>query len=230
MRLSGRAGNFGLVMVEIATRILGVSLESFFKKATLQGDARCTDAAQKCLEAFASYGLRPTQIALRVGDPAFNYDLSFVLFGGNCTFRLSAEKVEMHFQNATSEKDMEVVVDCVSKAYEHVPLPEINSTLVSANAHATAQSGEAIQQYLARYANPPKRIVKGGAIAYVLCTNWSEEIRLSLDRSLVFPDGLFLTWSTAIPGGKPSRDALRAVKEAFEEAAVKLDLTLSQPG
>jgi hypothetical protein len=217
-------------MVELTTRILGVSFESLFKKATLQRDAHCDDAAQRCLEAFGSYGLRAAQIALRLGDSVFNYDLSLALFGGNCTFKLSAEKVEMQFQNANSEKDMEVVIDCISKAYEHVPLPEITSTHVTANAHATADSVEAMQQYLMGYANPPKGIVRGGTIAYVLCNNWPEEIRLTLDRSLVFPDGLFLTWSTTIPGGKPSRDALRVVKEAFEEAIMKLDLAFPQTG
>ena len=50
---------------------------------------------QKCLEAFASYGLKPIQISIRSGDQTFNYELSFSLFNGNGTFRISAEKLEV---------------------------------------------------------------------------------------------------------------------------------------
>jgi len=45
--------------------------------------------SQKCLEAFVSYGLKPSQIVFRAGDQMFNYDISFSLFNGNGTFKIS---------------------------------------------------------------------------------------------------------------------------------------------
>ena len=218
-------GNVFAAMAEITTQIGGVTFESFFKKAVLFKDAHCDEAAEKCVEAFASYGLRPTQVPVRSGDQTFNYELSFSLFNGNGTFRISAEKLDIHFQNATSNRDSEIVADCVAKMYEHVPLPEINSTLISANTHATLSSIEEMQKYLLRYAQPEKHIVAGGVIAYILCQNWPHEIRLTVDRSLVYPAGLFLAWSTTYPENKISREALKNVKEALEESVTKLDLT-----
>lgn len=217
-------------MAEITTKTCGVTFESFFKKAVLFKDAHCDEAAQKCLEAFASYGLRPTQVGIRSGDQTFNYELSFSLFNGNGTFRLSAEKLDVALQNASSDKDFEIVQDCIAKIYEHVPLPEINNTLISANAHATFVSIEELQQYLLKFVNPAKQIVSGGIIAYVHCQNWKEEIRFTIDRSLVFPTGLFLVWSTTYRGNSLSREVLKNVKEAFEEAVTKFDLSFPPKG
>lgn len=212
-------------MSEITTKICGVTFESFFKKAIIFKDAHCDELAQKCLEAFASYGLKPAQISVRSGDQTYNYELSFSLFNGNGTFRIAAEKLDVVLQNATSDKDLEIVQDCIAKIYEHVPLPEIANTLVSADAHATFSSPEELQQYLLKYASPTKQIVSGGVIAYVHCPNWKEEIRFTIDKSLAFPAGLFLAWSTTYRDGKPSRDVLKNVKDAFEAAVTKFDLS-----
>lgn len=212
-------------MAEITTRVLGVTIESLFKKPALYKDAHCDDTAQKCFEAYSSYGLKASQISIRMGDFGFNYEVSFSLFNGNGTFKITSEKLELHFQNATGEKDVELVADCVARLYEHVPLPEIITTSITGNAHATAGSIEAAQQYLLRYANPAKQVVRGGAIAYMLCKNWKDEIRLTVDKSLVFPEGLFLVWTTSFSEGKLTREVLKTLEDACTEAAEKLDLT-----
>jgi hypothetical protein len=215
-------------MAEITTKVFGVTFESFFKKAVLFKETRNDEVAQKCLEAFAGYGLTPKQINVRSGDQTFNYELSFSLFNGNGTFRVSAERIEMVFQNGISDKDLEIVQDCIAKTYEHVPLPEISHTLISANAHATFLSMEQLTQYLQKYSDPARQVVSGGVIAYVCCTNWKEEIRFSIDKSVAFPAGLFLTWSTTDQGGKPTHDVLKNVKDAFGEVVAKFDLSFPQ--
>jgi hypothetical protein len=116
------------------------------------------------------------------------------------------------------------VEDCVAKVYEHVPLPEINNTTISANAHASFDSMEAMQQFLSKYASPKRQIVSGGTIAYILVPQWPEEIRVMIDRSLVYPAGLFLMWTTSYRGNKISRDLLKNVTEIFKQSAVKLEL------
>ncbi|MEO6181979.1 MAG: hypothetical protein ABIP71_02505 [Verrucomicrobiota bacterium] len=51
-----------VAMAEITTKVCGVTFESFFKKAVLFKEIQGDEFARKSLEAFASYGLRPTQI------------------------------------------------------------------------------------------------------------------------------------------------------------------------
>src|SRR6266403_3975155 len=105
-------------MAELTAKNLGITIEAFFKKPVLYKDAHCAETAQKCLEAFSSYALRATQIAIRTGDVAYNYDVSFLLFNGNGSFKISSEKLEITFQNIVTGKDFEVVVDCIAKHYE----------------------------------------------------------------------------------------------------------------
>jgi hypothetical protein len=213
------------MMASIRTQLCEIAFESIFNPAVLFKDAHLDDTARKCLEVFASYGLGATQIMLANADGAFNYALSFSLFNGSGTFRISAEKLNIYFKNVRSDKDAELVSDCVAKVYENLPLPEISTTSINASAHATFSSIEEMQQYLLRYANPAKQIVAGGTIAFILCQNWPQEIRLAIEHSLVYPSGLFLSWSTSYPGKKPSREALRNLREAFNESVTKLDLT-----
>ena len=102
-------------MTEITTQSCDVTCQSFFKKAVLFKDAHFEEVAEKCLECFGSYGLRPTQINVRSGDRVFRYELAFSLFNGNGKFKISTEKIESEFHNVITDKDVEVVQDCLAK-------------------------------------------------------------------------------------------------------------------
>lgn len=79
-----------------------------------------------------------------------------------------------------------------------------------------------------RFANPAKQIVHGGAIVNVLCKGWPQEIRMTVERSLVFPEGIFFTWQTTFSEKKLSRDVLKTLDDACEEAAGKIDLVFAK--
>lgn len=158
----------------------------------------------------------------------FDYELSFTLFNGNGSFRILCDKIEITLQNATSGKDLEIVQDCVAKIYEHVPLPEIGSTLVSANAHSVFSTSEELNKFLSQYSNPAKQILAGGVISYVRCSNWQEDVRMTIDKSLVYPTGLFLTWSTTCRGTRISRETIGLIEKVFEEAVTKYDLSFDK--
>ena len=200
-------------------------MDAPFKKAVLFRDARCPEIAEKCLEAFASYGLRPAQIKLQHSDDAFNYELSFSLFNGNATFKASAERLHVEFHSA-GDRDLEILGDCVVKTYGHVPFPEIARTIINANAHAVMSSVDELLAYLQQFAQPEKGIAYGGAIALVRCEPWPQEIRVSVEKSLIYPAGLYLTWTTHHQGSKLSRDSLSIMARAVEESAAKLGLVL----
>ena len=211
-------------MAELSTKLLTVTIESYFKQPPLYQEAKCDEMARKALEAFASYGLKASDIFVKAGA-AFNYEVSFNLFNGNGRFRISAEKAEVHFQGATGPKDFDLVLDCITKFYQHVPLPEMSTSAISANAHSVAITVEAAQEYLSRYADPAKGIVRGGTIAIIVVDKWKEEIKLSVEQSLILPAGLFITWNTSMSGGKFSREVLNTMTDACNDAAAKLDLT-----
>ncbi|HWD93753.1 MAG TPA: hypothetical protein VG938_15540 [Verrucomicrobiae bacterium] len=217
--------------MEVTTKIVAVTFESFFKRPILHKEAQLDLMAQKCLEAFGAYGLRPTQINLRRGDGAYNYDLSFTLFNGNGSLNVTSEDFRLHLQNATNQKDFEILVDCVVKVYEHLPLPELNSTLITATTQAVAPSAEQAKNFFQQYAKSlnfgasENEVSKCGLIAYVCSKIWPEEIRVSVDRSVIFPDdGLFFTWQTTLKEKKFNLQLLQVLNEACNQASDKLDL------
>ncbi len=205
-------------------QVCEVACDSFFKKVVLFRDSKLEEAAQRCLEAFFGYGLRPPQIELRRRDHAFNYELTFSLFNGNGTFAVSAEKIHIHIKNATSSKDVEVISDCILKAYENIPLPEIATTSVAFSAHAKLKSDEDLEKYLGKTAKPEAHTRACGVIAYIQGPKWPQEIRFAIDRSLVYSPGLFLHWSTQVPAQKPTREMLSTLGEAIIESAKSFDL------
>jgi hypothetical protein len=211
-------------MVGIRLQLFGLTLDGAFRKPVLYRNAHCVEVAEKCLEAFGNYGLKPTQVRVQRQDEAFNYELSFSLFNGNGTFKLSAETLRLEFQNANGRRDIELLTDCIVKAYQEVPIPEITNTVINANGHATMSSEEEAKEYLLRYARPEKGISAGGMVAFMNCRTWPQTIRLLLEGSLAYPAGVFLNWSTRHPGSKMSREAAHDLEVAFEESVTKLDL------
>ncbi len=217
-------------MAELTTKTAILRIDGFFKKPVLFKDAHCDETAQKSLDNFYGYGLRPPQIAVRKGDEAYNYDLFFSLFNGNGTFKILSDRIELAFQGIASAKDLEIVADCVSKFYQQVLVPEVGATNIEANAQTVAASVEERDQFLSRFADASKRITRAGAVVYVRCDKWPEEIRMLVDRSLVFlSDGLFLMWSTTFAGDKLTMELMANLENACEEAANKLGFVFKKP-
>lgn len=217
--------------MEVLAKIVAVTFESFFKGPILHKEAKLDLLAQKCVEAFSAYGLKPTQVNVRNGDFTFDYELSIVLFNGNGRLKVNSEKAELHLQNATSQNDLEVIADSVTKVYEHLIFSDLAVTVFTAAVQATAASPEVLKDYQSQYTkliksgSPENEVVNFGLIAYVRCKGWAEEIRISTDRSLVFPeDGLFFTWQTTLKEKRFNRELLENLKEACNQASDKLNL------
>ena len=211
-------------MTGIKTQFAEITVEAFFTTAPLLKEAMLDEIAKRSVEAFGSYGLRPAQILVRGSDQPFGFELTFSLFNGNGTFGVSSERMRFHCQNITGHKDLEVVQDCLAKCFEHLPLPEIGQTIFSGNAQTLASSIGEANDYLLKLASPANHIVQAGVVAYIRIPKWEEEIRLAVDRSVVYPGGLFLLWTTAYKGRKPSRETFKILKEALDDsiACVKL--------
>jgi hypothetical protein len=80
--------------------------------------------------------------------------------------------------------------------------------------------------YLQQFAKRETGFAYGGAIALVRCEAWPQEIRVSVEKSLIYPAALYLTWTTHHQGSKLSRDSLSSMARAVEESVAKLGLVL----
>ncbi len=89
-------------MPEFLLMSVGIAVETTFTQALPFVDANCVPIAKACLDSLSRYGLQAGQIALRRRDTAFNYELSFQLFNGNGTFKLTADKLNISLAEAAA--------------------------------------------------------------------------------------------------------------------------------
>jgi hypothetical protein len=216
-------------MTEIRFHVFGVTFEASFKNAVLYRDSQCDLVAQKFLEAFASYGLKPKQITLNHRDQLFNYELSVSLFNGNATLKVSSEKLFMEFKNVIPPDDVGVVNDCVVKTFEHIPFKEITSTTISVNSHATMASGQEAMRYLQKNAKSDLGIIWAGTNANIRSTFWPQEIRITIEESLRYTNALFISWTTVHHASKLSGDVLLSLSKALMDSLEKFDLVEGKP-
>jgi hypothetical protein len=211
-------------MQEISLQTLGIVFETMFTTAVPFLEARCDDLAKKCLEMFSGYGLKPTQISVRRRDQVFNYDLSFQLFNGNGTFKISAEKLHISLQNAQGPKDYKIIADCVTKMYEAVPFTNLANSSITATGHAKLSSALAVSEYFLSFTKPHGDMVLTGIIGQPSCSSWPHKIKLLLEESSVYPESVFFSFFTDYPAGKISRQTLDNMVSAFRESLEKCDL------
>ena len=212
-------------MQVISLQTLGIVIDAMFTTAVPFQEARCDELAKKCLELFSGYGLKPAQISVRKRDQVFNYDLSFQLFNGNGTFKISAEKLHMSLQNATGKQDYEIIVECVTKMYEAVSLMKIANSSITASGHVKLSSALAVSEYFRSRAIPKSDMVLTGIIGrFSSCSSWPHKMKLLLEESFVYPEGVFFSFSTDYPVGNLSRQTLDNLTEAFWESLGKCEL------
>ena len=210
-------------MHPIRNQQFAVTAVSAYAEAVTFTNARLDLLARRLLTRFAPYGLRAGAVFQRAGDHLFDYELTFSLFGRNAFCRVGSEKVELTFQNGRDEKDMAVVNDGLLGVAECLNDRQLRDTSFEFAAHVSLPSVEHRQKFLAGLGGAAaKGFASGGAIAYS-AAGLFPEVRFLIDRSNLFPEGIYLGWSAQL-AGPVGPDTLKKVSESFRELAGKYEL------
>ena len=185
-------------MWTVQSQQLNVSVEMLFPKAVPFRMAQIELFAENALERFREYGLAPLQIFQRDGNGLFDYDISFWLFNGNGLFRLTAEKLFVQIQNARSPNDLSIIKACLLKAVECLPKTEVRDNLVAVTNQSTFASKEERDKFLGQFADTKRGITYGGVVYYERIEAALNEFRFQIDRSAVYPEGIFLSWNGVV--------------------------------
>jgi len=211
----------------LTTQFLNLTMESQFAMPVAFRQANATKIAYRFLEKFAGYGLRSSAITQDVGDALFNYGVIIQLFNGSANFALRAEKFTANFQNLRTDEDLNIVFDCLVKSHESLFDRKIVANDLQAHIHAVfPQEGER-EKFLARYAQPDKGIQSAGLVVYGRSDPWQREIRLQVERSNLFPTGLFVSLQTAHEG-LISRHIIDDISKACGTLLEKTGLTFTK--
>jgi hypothetical protein len=214
-------------MLTLRNQEVGVQVQSWFLPPRLFKEANMDSFAQKAITSFAPQGLRPSDLILQKKDEVYSYRTHFSLFRGQGKFCLDAEKLEVVFEKARDQNDLNIIYDCLLKAQSCFTSSESKiSHMVQATSHAVFGSKDERDKFLQQFGRPNSAISQGGIIAYAPLGPAKEEIRFSLDRSYIYPEAVFLTWNmTTI--STLNRDVCNAIQTGFRAMASKFDLTVA---
>jgi hypothetical protein len=170
-------------------------MTSWLAEAVPYAEASLPALAKRILLRFGGYGLRPLEIVQRDGDRLFDYDLSFTLFSRSGTLRITAEGVYASFQNAKDSNDANLISDCLLGIGEVVSDRRMREHRLEAFVHASLSSVAERDSFLASLGPADRKLHTAGCILSTPASASFGEGRLVVDRSLAFPDAVFLNWA-----------------------------------
>lgn len=201
-------------------------MESHFAVPIPFRQANTSKVAFRFLEKFSGYGLRSSAITQNIRGALFDYDISIHLFNGSANLTLTAEKFSASFQNARTNEDLHIVLDCIVKSHESLFDRKIVTTELQGHLHALLPQEIDRQTFLAKNIPHVSGISAAGVIVYGKCDPWQREIRLQVDRSNTFPNGLYINWQTAYEG-LINRASLENVSTACGNMLEKIGFTFA---
>jgi hypothetical protein len=144
------------------------------------------------------YG-QSTSGSVRV-DLLFGYELNFGLFGGSATFQLTGARLILNLQNIVTRDALQTAAETISKAHFLFEKTDFLEHEIAAVAHSSFRDEQQHKNATASMEDPARQIEFLGRLAHFRIPEWSEAIRLQIDRSLFFSPGLFLSWNTVLRG------------------------------
>ena len=202
-------------MLALDPQIFGITFQAFFPKPLPFAKSSVLLAAEDIAQAFQPLGLKPSQLELIKRDEVFNFDLRVSMFNGNGNFSLNAERIEVTFSNGRTREDLSLIARCLLTFQEAAHLPEGRTGLFNAHVHGLPTRDEAEKYFLA-FAPNSEGFTLRGFVANLRVGTWKDEIRLYVDQSNVVAGGVFVNWSTTLPGGIVTEAGLQQLVQSFE--------------
>jgi hypothetical protein len=209
----------------IQNQQLNVSVEMLFANPIPYRAADLDGFSQKALASFREYGLGALHIFQREGDRLYDYDVTFSLFNRNGNFRLASEKLIVVLQNARGEADVALIKAALLKITECLTVADVTENIINSTSQAVFSTKEERDEFLSNLAHTREGLSCGGVVYYGKFEPSPSEMRFQIDRSGVFPEGVFLSWMSAVKG-RLTGQLLTDTAGAFGSILAKFGLTL----
>ncbi len=208
-----------MVMFEVQTQNFGVSVESVFQKPVSFREAQPEICAEKLVALLHSWNLKATRVALCKGDLLYTYEFNFAVYGENVKILLNSERLNFSFANGRTQADFQAIANGLVKFSECFPLPKDSSITANLYAHSNFGSSAKYKEYISKFGVKDANVELSGAVAYLKTKTWTEPIRLLIDRSEMFPSGLFLYWVTKLTSWPVTLEVINSIKESTDETS-----------
>jgi hypothetical protein len=211
-------------MFNVRNQELGLSLQSYFFPVLPYSELNPSVFGLKILKNFQDYGLHPNGIYLLKGNELFTHEMGFKLFANRANFQIHSDKMDISFEHARTQKDIDVVFDCVLKMIGCLPEGRTKSHTISVTSHSVFDNKNLRNLFFGKFKNEAAKIQDGGVIAYSNSGPGDHEIRLLIERSQLNPEtGVFVAWTLNFLGDL-NLDLLRGIQVSFRDLSDRFDL------
>jgi hypothetical protein len=136
---------------------------------------------------------------------------------------MNAEAAYMAVQNARDEKDAGIITDCFVGALDSLAERRVRESRLEAFVHVSLNSADERENFLSGLGPSDRKELTRGTILYSPADEYFREGRFLADRSLMFPDGVFLTWAAPF-GKKLNADVLNKAAATFRRLTNSIGL------
>lgn len=210
-------------MLQVRNISVDTTLDAPFRTCVPFDSANLKGVALKALERLGKFELRPNHFSHRVGDQLFDYTLSFTLFNGQASVRLTSDRLFARIQGAKNQKDLDIVVETLLVSADCIESTIDQFTLAS-TAHAAFDIEAEGEGYLRSFVDQTNHIIGGGRVVFVQHPDWELPVRVAVEKSAFMDKAVFLTWNTEYKGSV-SLENLKIIADRFGKSASSIGLS-----
>ncbi len=211
-------------MLKLAVQKFGVSLDARFPTPVAFPDAKVHEFSSAMIRLF---GITSEQFKLRHSDILFGYELKASFYNGAALLERNADRLVLSFNDATTAAHRDFIVPLLEKYWGGIAKEIDPRGNFSVSLHASFQSEAEFTEFF----KPSCRgdgVISEGRIGVLRVATWPEEVRLSIERSVLYPHSMFVYCSSTIGIGSEPSPVSGICRMIGESAtAFGIELTLS---
>jgi len=215
-----------MVLLQVQEFSLTTAVE--YRRPVLLADANLVNAARGLFSSACADYLNPTDLSFSKGNELFSYTFSAPMFGGAASIVVNAQGITVSFKQGKTTQHLGLMVKLTLAALETLKVSEIKRSQISFTAHAAFQPASEYAKYMAKFTGLAKDIASGGTILVAQMPDVGGELRYASEKSLAYPDALFLAVNTAC-SVDVTADLLNTLASRFEATAALEGLAFTKP-
>ncbi len=210
--------------VQIQEFSLSTSVE--YRCPVTVGEAKLDTVAKALSLPPCGEFLNPVDITLAKQNELFSYTFSVQLFGGSGGIVINAKGITVSFKQGKSVEHLALMIKLTLAALEVAKVGEFKTTSINLNLHATFDTPSDYAEHMMRFTALAPKVVSGGSVLVMRVAEIDGEFRYASEKSLVYPEGLFI--ATSFTTAREANPELYKRLETEFELAASLDGILLQ--
>lgn len=216
----GRLEFARMSLVQVQQFSLSTAVEQ--TRPVVYEEARLKEIAKALCASPCADFLVPSEISLTKQNDLYSYGLSVPLFNGAASILVNSQGLTVAFKQGTTKEHLELMIRLTLTALDIAKVQEVKRSVLTFNTHAVFESPSEYAEHMKRFTSLSEGVISGGVVLVVALADLKGELRYASEKSLAYPDGLFLAANAFVGTG--------VTKELYDYLGVQFERVASVDG